>query len=144
MEIALESAAGARAVDLGPSTVLVVDDDQAILEALSVLLQNDGYGVVTAQDGRAALDHLRRGLRPCVILLDLMMPVMDGWDFRHEQLKEDDLKDIPVVVITAAGFSDTSVKAQFGDIELVPKPPPPAALMDAIRRSCGEPIHEPA
>jgi CheY-like chemotaxis protein len=84
--------------------------------------------VATATDGRDALEQLRGGLRPCVILLDLMMSGMDGWDFRHEQMKDDDLKDIPVVVITAAGFSEASVRAQFGDIEFVPKPPRPQAF----------------
>ncbi len=143
MELTVEGASGTGAVDLDPPTVLVVDDDLAVLAGLTELLQNEGYNVVTAQDGRLALDHLRRGLRPRVILLDLMMPGMDGWDFRHEQLKENDLKDIPIVVITAVGFSESSIKAQFGDIEFVPKPPPPAALIDAIRRCCGDPIREP-
>jgi CheY-like chemotaxis protein len=141
MQPDVESASHSGSLDLDPSTVLVVDDDLAVLDGLSELLQNEGYRVVTAQDGREGLDHLRRGLRPCVIVLDLMMPVMDGWDFRHEQLKADELKDIPVVVITAAGFSEASVKAQFGDIEFVPKPPPPGALINAIRRLCGESTH---
>jgi CheY-like chemotaxis protein len=139
MEFAIASASRTAAADLEPSTVLVVDDDRAVLDGLSELLRNEGYSVVTAEDGRGALDHLRRGLRPCAILLDLMMPGMDGWDFRFEQLKEADLKDIPIVVMTAAGFSETSVKAQFGDIEFVSKPPPPGALLAAVRRCCGEP-----
>jgi CheY-like chemotaxis protein len=144
MELAVESASGTGLVDVDPPTVLVVDDDRAVLDGLSELLQNEGYSVVTAQDGTAALEQLRRGLRPCAILLDLMMPGMDGWDFRHEQLKEDDLRDIPIVVITAVGFSETSIKAQFGDIEFVPKPPAPAVLIEAIRRCCGDLIREPA
>jgi FixJ family two-component response regulator len=65
---------------------------------------------------------------------------MDGWYFRYEQLEDDDLRDIPVVVITAAGFSETSVKTQFGDIEFVAKPPSEKRLLDAIRRHCGEPL----
>jgi CheY-like chemotaxis protein len=72
-----------------------------------------------------------------------MMPGMDGWDFRHEQLRDNDLKDIPVVVITAAGFSKSSVKTQFGDVEFVPNSPPPTALLNAVRRCCGEPAPEP-
>ena len=143
MESAVESASRTGGADLGPLPVLVVDDDRAVLDAVSELLQNEGYRVATARDGRVALARLRRGLRPCVILLDLMMPGMDGWDFRQEQLRDDGLKDIPVVIITGAGFSDTSVKAQFGDIEFVPKPPGPAALIDAIRRCCDEPIRDP-
>jgi len=141
MEIAAAPAAPSNDLDVEPQTVLIVDDDRAILDGLGELLEGEGYAIATATDGVDALAQLRAGLRPCVILLDLMMPVMDGWDFRHEQLKDPNLKDLPIVVITAAGFSEVSVKAQFGDIEFVPKPPPARGLLDAIRRSCGEPIH---
>jgi CheY-like chemotaxis protein len=138
VEIVLEAASPTGVQDLESMTVLIIDDDKAILDGLGELLENEGYRVATATDGRDALQLLRSGLRPCVILLDLMMPGMDGWDFRHEQIKDDDLRDIPVVVITAAGFSEASVKAQFEDIEFVPKPPPWQTLLDAVRRRCGE------
>lgn len=142
MQIAFESAASSTIdVGLDPETVLIVDDDRAVLNGLSELLESEGYAVATAIDGVDALKQLRAGLRPCVILLDLMMPLMDGWDFRHEQMKDPDLKDLPVVVITAAGFSEASVKAQFGDVDFVAKPPPENVLLGAIRRCCGEPIH---
>src|SRR5213075_2065863 len=91
-------------MQLEPLTVLIVDDDPPILSGLSEFLQGEGYNVAVAGDGRAALDQLRRGLRPSVIVLDLMMPVMDGWDFRHEQMKDAELRDIPVIVISATGF----------------------------------------
>jgi CheY-like chemotaxis protein len=122
-------------------TVLIVDDDASVLDALGELLESEGYAVVTALNGREALERLRGGLRPCVILLDLMMPVMDGWDFRQEQVKDRDLKDIPIVIVTAAGFSEASMKAQFGDIQLVPKPPVEEHLLEAIRRRRDEPLH---
>ena len=120
------------------TTVLVVDDDRSVIDALTELLESEGYKVAAARDGRAALTRLRNGLRPSVILLDLMMPGMDGWDFRQRQLQDANLKDIPVVVITAAGFSETSVRTQFGNIEFVPKPPPPKDLLAAVRRLCGD------
>ena len=85
-------------------TVLIVDDDSAVRTALKELFETEGYAVAVASNGRAALNHLGAGLRPCVVLLDLMMPVMDGWDFRTEQLKDPALKEIPVFIITAAGF----------------------------------------
>ena len=128
-----------RAVDLEPLTVLVIDDDPPIVDGLRELLQGEGYDVAVAGDGRAALDQLRRGLRPSVIVLDLMMPAMDGWDFRHEQLKDAELRDIPVIVFTATGFSEASVKAQLGVAEVVPKPLSPARLLGAIQRCCNEP-----
>jgi CheY-like chemotaxis protein len=137
MEFAPSSVEPTSVASASP-TVLVVDDDRAVIEALTEMLESDGYDVVAARDGIAALNRLRSGLRPSVILLDLMMPRMDGWDFRQQQLKDEDLKDIPVVVITAAGFSEASVRTQFGDIEFVPKPPPANALLAAVRRCCGE------
>lgn len=141
MDIALETASPTGALNLDPLTVLIVDDDNAVLDGLGELLESEGYSVSRATDGRDALRQLRTGLHPCVILLDLMMPGMDGWDFRQEQVRDPDLRDIPVVVITAAGFSETSVKAQFGDIEFVPKPPPERQLLAAVRRLCGESLH---
>jgi CheY-like chemotaxis protein len=128
------------AADPEPLTVLLVDDDAAVAEGLAEFLADEGYAVATAKDGHAALDQLRSGLRPCVILLDLMMPGMDGWDFRREQLKDAELSHIPTIVISAAGFSDTTVKSQFGDVEFLPKPVSLERLLDAIERrsnDCG-------
>jgi CheY-like chemotaxis protein len=86
------------------SCILVVDDDDSIREALSELLADAGYQVDSAANGKAALEYLRRAdSAPCVILLDLMMPVMDGETFRREQLADPALRDIPVVLLTAAG-----------------------------------------
>jgi CheY-like chemotaxis protein len=101
---------------------LLIDDDAAIVSALSEALSEEGFEVATAANGREALQMLRRGLRPSVIILDLMMPVMDGWDFRQEQLRDPALKDLPVVVATAAGFSASTISAQFGSVEFLPKP----------------------
>jgi CheY-like chemotaxis protein len=119
-----------------PRRVLVVDDDPAICSALSEVLQEEGFEVASATDGRAALDQLRTGPAPAVIVLDLMMPVMDGWDFRHNQLQDPGLRDIPVVIVTAAGFSPETVHTQFGDVTLIPKPVPLLDLLDALGRVC--------
>jgi len=116
--------------------VLVIDDDRNVAEALMEVLESEGYEVQTADNGRSALNQLRGGLRPCAILLDLMMPVMDGWDFRHEQMRDADLKEIPVVVISAAGFSADTVRAQFGGVEYLPKPLPTDHLLEMLRRVC--------
>ena len=138
MTVAANSASPTSDLASDPCLVMIVDDDRAITSGLSELLESEGYTVVTATDGLEALEQLRSGLRPSVILLDLMMPRMDGWDFRHEPRRDPDLSDIPVIVITAAGFSEASVKIQFGDIDFVPKPPPAQELLDAVRRRCGE------
>jgi CheY-like chemotaxis protein len=83
--------------------VLVVDDDEDIRESLADALRECGYEVAVAINGRDALGKLRDGIRPAIILLDLMMPVMDGWQFRAEQAEDATLADIPVIIISAAG-----------------------------------------
>jgi CheY-like chemotaxis protein len=83
--------------------VLVVDDDPDIREVLCGLLGDEGHRAVGVPDGQKALALLRSGSHPCLILLDLMMPVMDGPTFRAQQLGDPTLRGIPVAVITAAG-----------------------------------------
>jgi CheY-like chemotaxis protein len=136
MYVPAEGSSTASSSEPDPLTVLVVDDERSVVEGVSELLEGAGYGVATAMDGVEALEQLLRGLRPCLIVLDLMMPRMDGWDFRYEQMKLDDLKDIPVVVLTAAGFSEASVKAQFGAVDFLSKPFAPETLLHVIRQSC--------
>lgn len=83
-------------------SVLIVDDDNALSEVLAEALEYEGLSVSRSGHGLDALKKLRSGLRPDLILLDLMMPVMDGWTFRDEQLRDPSLASIPVVVVTAA------------------------------------------
>jgi two-component system response regulator MprA len=93
------------------NSVLAVDDDPDILLALKDVLEMEGYGVVMARGGREALELLRRGLRPAVVLLDLMMPEMSGWEFRAHQLQDATLAAIPVVVVSGQGVSARDVAA---------------------------------
>src|SRR5947207_15828681 len=81
-------------------SVLIVEDDDDVRSALAAFLEAEGYGVLEAADGVAALQQLRTA-SVCLILLDLWMPGMNGWEFRSEQLKDATLADVPVVVITA-------------------------------------------
>src|SRR5690349_16999267 len=83
--------------------VLLIDDDEDLREALADILDEHGYQVVHAGNGQKALELLRAGLRPGLMLLDLMMPVMDGAQFRAEQRADPALRGIPVVVLSAAG-----------------------------------------
>ena len=84
-------------------TVLIVEDDSDTREMLGRFLELEGYTVETAENGRRALERLGSGVGACVILLDLMMPVMDGWQFRQEQIRDATLASIPVIVVSAAG-----------------------------------------
>jgi CheY-like chemotaxis protein len=83
--------------------VLVVEDDEDVRESLCTLLEDEGWRAVAVANGAEALAALRSAAQPCVILLDLMMPVMGGAEFRSRQLADAALADIPVVLITAAG-----------------------------------------
>ncbi len=86
------------------SAILLVEDDVDIRIDLADLLRAEGYDVVTAANGKEALDWLHEdGHRVSLILLDLMMPVMNGWDFRARQLEEPALLSIPVVLLSGAG-----------------------------------------
>ena len=123
----------------GTTQVLLVEDDASIRESLGETLREEGFDVAMAANGRQALELLRSSSRPSAILLDLMMPVMDGWDFRHEQLHDPSLRDIPVVIVTAVGFSSETIRTQFGKVELVEKPVHAFELLKAIGRACGAP-----
>ena len=83
--------------------VMIVEDDRDTREMLGRFLELEGFEVQTAANGRQALETLAAGPPACVIVLDLMMPVMDGWQFRDAQARDPRLSSIPVVVVTAAG-----------------------------------------
>jgi CheY-like chemotaxis protein len=85
------------------STVFVVEDDVDTRDMLGRFLELEGFQVELAANGKQALERLHAGMNPCVILLDLMMPVMDGWQFRREQVLDRSLAKIPVIVVSAAG-----------------------------------------
>ena len=99
---------------MGSSTILIVDDDCDVRRALTELLEDEGYAVAGAANGRAALDMIRGGVRPALILLDLMMPGMNGWDFRNAQLRDPELSAVPVVIVTASGFTQDAIRTELG------------------------------
>jgi CheY-like chemotaxis protein len=117
--------------------LLLAEDDEATRKSLAEALAGDGFEVVTAANGREALQLLRDVPRPSAILLDIMMPVMDGWDFRHAQLNDPCLRDIPVLLVSASGFSHETIRLQFGEVELIRKPIHYAGLLQALGRRCG-------
>jgi CheY-like chemotaxis protein len=81
--------------------ILVIDDDADIRDSLAELLNDEGYTVRCFADGAAALDHLRHDCRASLIVLDLMMPGMNGWTFRDVQKHDDRIAGIPVIAISA-------------------------------------------
>ncbi|HJU29021.1 MAG TPA: response regulator [Candidatus Binataceae bacterium] len=113
-------------------SILVVEDDIQALEALTALLESSGYTVARAQNGREALSVLGNvDSQPCLILLDLSMPVMDGWEFLRSQRSQPAIASIPVIVITALV---SAVPA--GAKGLVTKPIDVSRLLTLVQRYC--------
>jgi CheY-like chemotaxis protein len=99
---------------LPPATnrVLLVEDDLDIRETIGEVLEEEGYAVTLASSGLEALEHLRRSERlPSAILLDLMMPLMNGWQFRDEQKRNPDWASIPLVVTSAHVSTQDAARA---------------------------------
>jgi CheY-like chemotaxis protein len=113
---------------MSKKTILVVDDDDDVRDAVSELLENHGYAVVPASNGKEALHELKmQEVRPAMILLDLMMPIMDGQEFCAEQQADPDLRNIPVVVFSA--FDPGSAQK---DLPRVEKPVQAEQLLDSV------------
>ena len=116
------------------ATILVIDDDDDIRAVLAMVLDEAGFRVVTAANGREALEHLREDPQPDVILLDLMMPEMDGYQFRAEQQRDPALRAIPTLIVTA-GTVTSRVEALGAEV-ILRKPVSLRRLVDTIRRFC--------
>jgi CheY-like chemotaxis protein len=109
--------------------VLVVDDDPDIRETLREVIEAEGFEVETAANGRSALEALIMGLRPSLIVLDLMMPSMSGWDVLHAIRGDRALADIPIAVISASGGRTPPP----GATHFLRKPIDLDALLDLVR-----------
>ncbi len=109
-------------------SVLVVDDERDIREAVAEVLKDEGYDVIDARDGAEALSQLRAH-HPAVVLLDLMMPGMNGWEFCAARMREPELCAIPVIVISALGRVSGIDAAAF-----LQKPFELDALVSAVRQ----------
>jgi CheY-like chemotaxis protein len=117
------------------SNVLLVEDDEGLREAFRDLFEDEGFNVWTASNGREALECLRSRGRACLIVLDLMMPVMNGWEFRGEQMGDPELATIPVVVCTADPRAAKN-RAAFGAAAWLSKPTDAADLVRIANRFC--------
>jgi CheY-like chemotaxis protein len=115
--------------------VLVIDDDPSIAVLISDVLQSAGYGVRTAFSGEEALDFLVRAERaPSLILLDLIMPGMDGWHFREIQRNHTKLAHIPVLVMSDAPVSERYASS-LGAVGIMVKPFGRKELLAAVTRA---------
>jgi CheY-like chemotaxis protein len=114
-------------------SVMVVEDDPDLREMMAHLLAFEGFEAQVASNGHEALQLLKNNLTPGVIVLDLMMPVMDGWTFRERQRRDASLANIPVIVVTAAPHAATHTL----DVEeILSKPVDFDRLVNCIRTHC--------
>ncbi|HKC25322.1 MAG TPA: response regulator [Thermoanaerobaculia bacterium] len=117
------------------SAVLVVEDDPLLRESLAEYLEETGLDVLKAENGRAALECLEKEPNPCLILLDMAMPVMNGWEFREEQLRRRKIAKIPVVVVSADGRVEEKTR-DIGAADGLSKPLDLDRLLSVISRFC--------
>lgn len=124
-------------------SVLVVDDDPSIRKMVIAALKRDalGYTFAEAGNGRDALDVMRDQL-PDVVVLDLMMPLVSGWDVLRERAGDEDLRKIPVIVVSANRDPELATAMQGGICAFLPKPFDIGALR-ALVRSCVTPLVSP-
>ena len=116
--------------------VLIVEDDDDVREFMQLLVSSYGYETMTAGDGQEALVKMRER-PPCMVLLDLQMPRMDGWEFRERQVQDVALRNIPVVCVTA--FFDPEQVTRTLGLRCISKPADFPTLISAVEASCGHP-----
>jgi CheY-like chemotaxis protein len=112
------------------ATILVVEDNDDVRDMMAITLELEGHRVLTAANGRQALALLESGVDPALILMDLMMPVMNGWELRSALQRDPRFKDIPVVVISATG-GEIGTHAAF-----LPKPIDVDTLLNVVCDYC--------
>jgi CheY-like chemotaxis protein len=123
---------GGRQLDSAP-LVLLVDDERAIRTICRVNLEGDGLAVAEAQDGVEALEQVRRE-QPSLVLLDVMMPGIDGWKVAAELAADEETRDIPVVFLSARAADEDRRRAQeLGAVGYVEKPFDPVELAGTVR-----------
>jgi CheY-like chemotaxis protein len=121
--------------ELSCRSILVVDDDPDVREAVANVLVDEGYGVTGVSSGREALQHLQKHMRPSLILLDMMMPEMDGWLLRQELKKSPDLASIPIVILSGHGDVRDAALA-LGAVDYLRKPLRIDSLLEIAERYC--------
>jgi CheY-like chemotaxis protein len=115
-------------------TLMIVEDDPDLRETVCAALEDEGMKCVGARNGADALSRLRAGFTPDLIMLDLMMPIMNGWAFREEQKKDPRLAGIPVLVLSAFPNLETALG---DDCPYLLKPLDLEVLLAAIREAIG-------
>jgi two-component system alkaline phosphatase synthesis response regulator PhoP len=121
--------------------VLLVEDESEALQALTTRIRQEGYAVSGAGDGRSALSLLRHGGSPSLVITDLIMPGMDGWELCREIQKDEALRHVPIAVLTGIAVETwRDLPARANDAGYLDKPVRVDALLDLIASYCGSPV----
>lgn len=113
-------------------TILIVEDDESIRETLQAVLELEGHNVLAAENGQVGLNLLASHPKPSLILLDLMMPVMNGWEFATVLESDSNLSDIPVIVVSAYSEKAITIKSKA----ILKKPVDLKLLYDTVKQWC--------
>jgi CheY-like chemotaxis protein len=119
---------------VGDEQVLIIDDDDDIRQTVTDALEMEHLVVHSARNGQEGLDLIRAGLRPCLILLDMMMPVMDGWKFAQAMAADPEVSALRICIFSATGIRPTqAVPANV--VAVLRKPVRLDALLDLMRQN---------
>lgn len=125
-------------------SILIIEDNKEILDSLKLALEEEGFNIRTANNGKEGLEKLTIQPLPCAIMLDLMMPVMNGWEFLEEMKKDSSFLSIPIIILSALGDKSSSLKNALGDKSLklniqeyYQKPIDLNSLLSTIHKHCG-------
>lgn len=121
-----------KAIDLNTKSILIVEDDKSICDILKEILIDEGYNVSTAQNGKEALEYLQNNTHPDLILLDVMMPIMDGITFRKAQLNNPQISQIPVIIMSA----DINIVSKIDSLNNQGFIKKPLEIDDLIKKIC--------
>lgn len=115
--------------------ILLIEDSRSIRDSLVWVIEYEGFSVATATNGKEALDLLAQGWVPSMILLDMLMPVMNGWEFRELQQKNALWKNIPTVILTASVNMDKNIPLYKNEF-YIPKPFDVNELLALVKKFC--------
>lgn len=121
--------------DVPTASILYIEDDPEMIDLVSLILIRQGYRVTGANGGRKGLELVKSSM-PDLVLLDLMMPDMDGWDVYHQLKASDPIKNIPVIIITAKSQTiDKVLAVQIAKVDdYIIKPFKPAELIESVKK----------
>jgi CheY-like chemotaxis protein len=120
------------------TTVLIVEDNEDNLLIYSTILRYSGFTVIEARDGQAGLDAARQD-HPGLILMDVSIPILDGWEATRRLKADPETRDIPIIALTAHALASDQQKAlEAGCDDYIPKPAEPRIVLAAVQRYLGE------